>query len=98
MNLGLCDGLRVAHAFVAVTSGTEPADDAFKKYNDMRRPAARTVINMVEVLTAFNGHWLADNVLVKTLRNWVAWFALTCVPGMQEAVAWRMSGLVHRET
>ncbi|KZV83663.1 FAD/NAD(P)-binding domain-containing protein [Exidia glandulosa HHB12029] len=97
MNLGLCDGIRLANALIAVTSGVEHADKAFKKYNDVRRPAAQSVITMVEGMTTlFAGHWLVENWVVKTLRNWTL-RAVFAIPGVQTAAAWRLSGLVHRE-
>lgn len=95
MNLGLCDGMRLANALVSVERG-EPTEAAFKRYGDVRRAAARAVIGMVEGLTALNGHWLADNWMVKTMRNFVLRIVLF-VPGVESAVAWRLSGLVHRE-
>lgn len=92
MNLGLCDGVLLARALAA----DDGAGAAFAAYDRTRRAAATAVIGATERMSTLYTGRLSSTWIAQKTMNWLVWIFFS-IPGVQAAVAWRVSGLVYRD-
>jgi 2-polyprenyl-6-methoxyphenol hydroxylase-like FAD-dependent oxidoreductase len=99
MNLGLCDAVALGHAIRSHVDGKSSVDSGqdldllLMNYSTSRQKTAIKVIGMVKGMTA------AINVPPgwrKLLRNSILWIAGS-LPFARRLMAWRLSGLMHRD-
>jgi 2-polyprenyl-6-methoxyphenol hydroxylase-like FAD-dependent oxidoreductase len=89
MNLGIQDGVALAHALAAVLGGAP--DSVLDEYSATRRPIAQQIVEMTDRLTRLATLPRA----LRPVRN-VAISAVGRIPAVQRALAMRLSGLVYR--
>jgi 2-polyprenyl-6-methoxyphenol hydroxylase-like FAD-dependent oxidoreductase len=89
MNLGIQDGVALAHALARVLGGA--ADSALDSYSAARRPIAQQVVEMTDRLTRLATLPRA----ARPIRN-AAIGVAGRIPAVRRALAMRLSGLVYR--
>ncbi|KZV83662.1 FAD/NAD(P)-binding domain-containing protein [Exidia glandulosa HHB12029] len=94
MNLGLCDGVLLGRALLAER---EDQTAAFERYNKTRRVAATGVITMAGRMTSLYVGWFWRTRIARTVFNFFMRIFMA-IPGIRGAVAWRISGLVYRDS
>jgi 2-polyprenyl-6-methoxyphenol hydroxylase-like FAD-dependent oxidoreductase len=91
MNTGIQDGIALADALEsALKRGDETA---LQKYEAQRRPIAAQVVKMADRLTRL----ATVPRFMRPMRNMLLRL-LSYVPAYRKALAWRLSGLVNRES
>jgi 2-polyprenyl-6-methoxyphenol hydroxylase-like FAD-dependent oxidoreductase len=90
MNAGIVDAMALADALVEALRGDERALDA---YGEARRPIATQIVAFADTLTRL----ATVRPSLRWLRN-IVLALLSCVPAFRKRLAWRLSGLVYRDT
>jgi len=96
MNLGLCDAVALGRAIrthIDDNSDGQQSDLPLINYSTSRQKTATKVIGMTKGMTAAINE---TSPWRKMLRNTLLWM-VGCLPFTRRAVAWRMSGLIHRD-
>ncbi len=89
MNIGIQDGVRLSNILTEALHDGKTTEADLDRYERERRPIAKDVVALAHQGTVIN---TLESPVLCVLRDWVIW-ALTKIPPVRYAIAYRLSGL-----